>query len=233
MRQLIILILLLPFTALSQTLHLEISTPQPRVGEDFTIMVNIDTVAKDVFSGLAGKFTVSSYSFGNASSMIGANLNASKTGKNVIGPLTLNINGKKYLTDKLTFDVVDSLPAVNKGLWIRQLPLNDTTTYIIIEQRIPALNYLTHDSTSISMTAKTSIDDKKAEMVQDSVVSFHGSTENQKLSPDIKPGESLNFYQNDFAMYEVKHAKNKPLILTKDYFTNLPSYYKFEDIVIK
>src|ERR1700744_4510998 len=117
MKLLSALIILLPFTALSQTLHLEMSTPQPRLGENFTVTVEIDTIARSVFGGLANNFVVSSYADpGNETSKIGVNLQAKRLGKNEVGPFTLNVNGKKYLTDKLDFSVVDSLPLVNKGL---------------------------------------------------------------------------------------------------------------------
>lgn len=67
---------------------------------------------------------------------------------------------------------------------------------------------------------------KKTEMVQDSVVNFHGSVEDTKSFKDSKSGEEL-YYQNEFATYEIKHEKNKNIILTSDYFIHLPDYYKF------
>jgi hypothetical protein len=210
------------------------STPQPRLGEDFTVTVEVDTIAKSVFGSLTANFTVSSYvDPGNETSKLGVNLQAKKLGKNEVGPFVLNINGKKYLTDKLVFDVVDSLPRVNQGLWIRQVHVDDTTSYIIVEQRIPAMSYISHpDSSTISLTTKVSEDQKKTEMVEDSVVSFHGSSEGPKSFTDPITKENIN-YQNYYARYSVKHEKNKPLVLTKQYFTNLPEYYKFVEIVVK
>lgn len=147
----------------SQTLELNISTPQPRLGESFSISANIDTIAKYVFGGLSNKFTVSTYTTASSeTSKIGISLIAKKPGRNEVGPLVLTINGKKYLTNKLTFNVVDSLPYVNKGLWIRQVHVDDTTSYIIIEQRIPSMKYITHPNpTSINLSYKTNEDEKK------------------------------------------------------------------------
>src|SRR5580698_1061924 len=91
-------------------------------------------------------------------------LEAKKKGRNEIGPLTIEINGIKYTTTKIAFDVVDSLPAVNKGYWIRKIKVDDTTVLILTEQRIPALTYYDHTDNSISMATKTNDDEKEIEL---------------------------------------------------------------------
>jgi len=229
----IICILLLPVICFSQKLKLEISTPQPRLGEDFNITVDINTLSLALFSSLSKKFDLSTFTNdANQSSLLGVNLKPRALGKSEIGPVTLNINGKQYITDKITFEVVDSLPAVNKGLWIRQVKINDTSSYIILEQRIPALTYITRTDTSINMTTKTNDDDKDVEMVQDSTINFEGSNRDTRSVIDPKTNEKLSF-QYSFALYKVKIAdKHKPTILTKSDFNNLPDYYKFQDIII-
>jgi hypothetical protein len=231
----ILVFLALPVFCFSQTPTLEISTPQPRLGDNFSLTINIDTVAKNTFSFLSGKFNISSNtSSTNTGSMLSANMQATKLGHNEIGPLTLNVNGTKYTTNKITFDVVDSLPAKNEGLWIRQVPIDDTSVYLIIEQRIPALTYVTHGENSINMTTKANDDNKEIEMVKDSAgVYFHGSTEDYRSVANAKTGVRMDF-KNFFAMYRItKTDKSKPMIITKSYFNNIPDYYLFQDIIIK
>lgn len=227
--------LMFPALCFSQNLTLEISTPQPRLGEDFSLTIGADSIAKNTFSFLSGKFNISNYvSSSNTESILGANMQATKLGHNNIAPITLNINGKQYTTNNLAFDVVDSLPAVNKGLWIRKVAINDTSAYIILEQRIPALTYITRGRNSINMSTKANEEDKEAGMTQDSIaVHFHGSRQDYRSVINNKTGTKMNF-KNFFAIYRIiKTDKNKPMLITKSYFTSIPDYYIFQDIIIK
>ena len=193
---LLLLALLFSFKCFSQTLELKISTPQPRLGETFNLNLAADTITSNLFGFLSKDFKVSSY-FGISSevSTLGANLQAKKLGHNEIGPLTLKINNKIYTTNKITFDVVDSLPLVNKGLWIRTVPLDDSTSYILIEQRIPASTYITHNSpNSTTSTDKINDDDKEIEMIQDNEkINFRGSHSTYQSITDPKKNEELKF----------------------------------------
>ena len=227
--------LMFPAVCFSQNLILEISTPQPRLGEEFSLTISADSIAKNVFNFLSGKFSISNYvSSSNTESILGTNIQATKLGHNDIGPVTLSINGKKYSTNKLGFDVVDSLPAVNRGLWIRKVPINDTSVYIILEQRIPALTYITHSQNSINMSTKANEDDKETGMTQDSTeVHFHGSRQDYRSVINAKTGAKMDF-KNFFAIYRITKAdKSKPMVITKDFFTSIPDYYVFQDITIK
>jgi hypothetical protein len=55
------------------------------------------------------------------------------------------------------------LPNVNKGIWIRKVPIDDSTVYILIDQRIPTHNLITHkDNNTINMSAEVDNDEKEA-----------------------------------------------------------------------
>jgi len=231
----VLAMVLLPLVCFSQNLTLDISTPQPRLGETFTLTVEVDTIATNVFSFLSSRFIVSGYrSTSNSGSALGTTLQATKIGHNEIGPLTLTINGKKYIANKIAFEVVDSLPAVNKGLWIRQAPIDDSSEYIILEQRIPALTYITRSDSTINMTTKANDDEKEIEMVKDvQGINFAGSTEDYRSIIDPKTGQKKDF-KFFFALYRiVKTDKNKPMVITKISFNNMPDYYDFKDVVFK
>jgi hypothetical protein len=229
----ILCLLLLPVSVFSQVLTLELSTPQPRLGDSFTISFNIDTVASNIFSGLLGEFAISPIkNASNEGSKLGVTLTASKLGKTEIGPFSLKINNETYTTDKLDFEIVDSLPQVNQGIWIRKVPINDTSLYLLIDQRIPALTYITHNANSINLTTKTNDEDKEIEMVQDAPrINFHGSISDMKSFIDPKTGNELKF-KSFFAMYKIIFSKDKPTVITKADFNNIPDYYKFKDITV-
>jgi hypothetical protein len=230
-----LLVLFFSISGYSQTLELTISNPQPRLGEIFTLSVEIDTVATNVFSFLSNKFIVSPYkSSSNTGSTIGVSLQATKLGHNDIGPLNFKIDNKVYTSNKIKFDVVDSLPPVNKGLWFRTTPIDDSTVYLIIEQRIPALVYVTHDSpTSMTMTTKTNDEDKEVEMVQDSDnISFGGSHSDYQSVKEPK-NKTESKFEYFFALYKIKRNKNgNPVVISKDDFKNIPDYYVFKNILI-
>ncbi|MGZ3822865.1 MAG: BatD family protein, partial [Mucilaginibacter sp.] len=200
---LILLSLVLSNTCYSQSLELKISTPQPRIGDVFSLSINVDTIASNVFNFLSPTYRVSpDKSQSNSESVITTNLQANKMGHNEIGPITLIIDNKTYISNKIKFDVIDSLPPTNKGVWIRTAPIDDSTVYIIIEQRIPASTYISHDSpNSISMTTKTNDDDdKEIEMIQDlDKINFSGSHSEMGRVNGPKNGTELKF-ENFFAL---------------------------------
>ncbi|EHQ27655.1 BatD family protein [Mucilaginibacter paludis] len=122
----------------SQALRLNISLPQPRLGQSFYLSFTSDTLSKQIFNLAPRKFKVKSYTaFTGQETCFSAQLEALKIGQNEIGPLIFNFNGNTYKTNIIKFTVADSLPNTNQGIWIRKVPVNDTSIYILIDQRIP------------------------------------------------------------------------------------------------
>jgi len=221
----------------AQTLNLSISNPQPRLGQSFIVTVNIDTLNQTLFHFLSSQFKVSltKDQCSNTPEMSVA-LEAKKIGKDEIGPLTIEFNGIKYKTNKVSFDVVDSLPAVNKGYWIRKIKVDDTTVVILTEQRIPALTYYDHSGNSVNITTKTNDEEKEAELTwMDSDVAnakidmIGGHSEMQSIH---LPDKELKFKYCYWSYKVIIIDKNKPAILRKSVFSNLPDYYKFDNIVV-
>src|SRR5580693_194323 len=96
--------LLLYVNVYAQTLDLSISNPQPRLGQSFTVAINIDTVNQTMFHFLSNNFKVSlaKDQCSNTPAM-SVSLEAAKTGRNEIGPLAIEFNGRKYTTNKIAF----------------------------------------------------------------------------------------------------------------------------------
>lgn len=218
----------------AQPLKLEISNPQPRVGESFTISVEIDTLSELFFKPLDNKFKISG---SNGEAALGyprlmVNAEASKTGKNVVGPYTLEFNGKKYTTNKLSFEIVDSLPRVDKGLWIRKAMIDDTTFCILIDQRRPSHPVYTHDDNSLTITSRP--DTAGNVSPADSIENIKGNGSTTTTGTGFLEGQdSENEYSYFFGNYRfVIIDKKKPTVLHRSNFKNLPPDYKFEDIVV-
>lgn len=236
-----ICILILPIFCFSQQLQLEISNPQPRQGQVFTLSVNVDTLSSMFFKSSNNKFNVSQSSTSNH--LFSVDYIAEKLGDNQIAPLMLNFNGVNYTTNALKFEIIDSLPPVNQGLWIRKVRLNDSLFCIIIEQRMPAKEYITTNGNSKNITIKADDNESPVEMKRNDItrvidqienVSFEGSTvtTGTQTITSYTSAELLNCSYS-FAVYKLKVTdKSKPAIITKDIFNNLPDYYQFKNIVL-
>ena len=230
----ILCLLTIPVLSFSQTLTLEMSNPAPRAGEYFTLSVSTDSLPKAIFGSISRK-DFSIYSFGVKDSQqqyFCTEMKATSTGKKTLGPFSINLNGKKYTTNKLNFMVDDSLPEIPEGLWIRKAIVDDTTFYIVIEQRIPALRYNTRKDNEITTNVKEGIDAVATELKDDSISNVSGagssSSSYNSLHFDGKP----EFMYHSHIYKLIITDKSKRIILTKDDFKGLPNYYKFKDIVI-
>ena len=141
---------------------------------------------------------------------------------------------KIYKTDIIRFTVAEPLPNVDKGIWIRKVPLNDTTVYILIDQRIPTHNSITKkDGNGITVSAE--VNDNEKETVLRS-----GDIENVKIEdwgsssttiPNFT-GKELS-YASYYKCYKVtKKFKSQPVVINKQAFDDLPAYYQFQNIII-
>jgi hypothetical protein len=219
----------------SQVLELDISLPQPRLGQSFNISFHSDTLSKQIFNLPPDKFKINSYiDLTNEATSLGVNLEALKVGQNQIGPLSFTFNGHTYKTNVLKFTVADSLPKVNVGIWIRKVRVDDTTVYIMIDQFLPAHNKITQkDENTITTSSQINDDEKEAQLktegIENAQVADWGSS--SETAPDFS-GTGLG-HGTFYKCYKVTILdKSKPLILTKKEFENLPDYYNFQNIVI-
>ena len=222
----ILCLLAIPVLSFAQTLKLEISNPQPRVGDYITLTINADSLSKDVFSSISDK----DFTFGYEQ-YISTDIKATTTGKKTIGPFNINLNGKKYITNKLDINIAESLPDIPEGLWIRKVIDSDNTFYILIEQRVLLLKNVAHKDNSLATNTNASIDNIETELINNNIpnvtaVSF-------SVSSDIQQTDGMP--ENRYCLRKYKFSitdKTKHVILTKENFKGLPNYYKFTDIIV-
>ena len=225
------------FLSVPQTLELKISTPQPRLEEKFQLSLDINYVRAHIFKSLAGQVQLAE-NIGNADEgLMILNVNATRKGKNVIGPLEFNLNGTKYSTNKIEYEVVDALPNVDRGLWFRKVFTSDSTFCIIIDQRIPASEKKTVQSDhSFTLTAEPEY--KEVAKFKDSYsipgLSGHNSSSSTNFSSIYdNTGAQKEFMLGYSVYYFSIENKNIKIKITKDKFQHLPDNYKFEDIIIQ
>ena len=220
-----------------QTLELTISTPQPRLKEKFQISLDINYLRAHIFKSAIGKIQLADeFGIQDNDKMI-LNVNALKKGKHEIGPLQFTVNGTKYSTNKITYEVVDQLPNVDKGLWFRKVNTSDTTFCIIIEQRIPAKNKKTITAEN-SFTLTTEPEDNQIAKFKTSysIPGLSGGDGNSYMdfgSIYDANGDLKQFLVGYSIYYFIILDKAIKIKITKDKFENLPTDYKFEEIVVQ
>lgn len=218
------------------TLELIVSNPQPRLQEKFQVSLDINYVRAHIFRSAIGKIKMAQDAGVNDNLMV-LQVNATKKGKSFIGPLEFELNGTKYTTNKVEYEVVDALPNIDKGIWIRKVTTGDSAFCIIIEQRIPANN-------------KTEVISEKETRYYDEPESANLMKFKNYYSVTGLEAPNASSFTDYGAIYDSKgNAKNylfsysitwfrivdkaQKIIITKDKFENIPADFRFEDIVIQ
>lgn len=218
-----------------QILELSISTPQPRLKETFQISLDNNHLRANIFKSLAGKVQLSNDIASTDYRHLIMNVTALKRGKNEIGPLEFYVNKTKYTTNKLTYEVVEALPNTDRGLWFRKVMTSDSTFCVIIEQRIPANGKTTKSDNSTTFTTEPEYNEIAKFRISYSIggVSGGNSHSNSNFSSIKIDGEDRP-YMYGYSVYYFNITDRKARIkITKDKFENIPSDYKFEDIIIQ
>jgi len=222
--------------SIPKTLELSISTPQPRLGENFKITLDETYLRVQIFKSAIGKIKFAE-TLGNANETeMVLNVNALVKGKNVVGPLEFILNGTKYTTNKIEYEVVDALPNVDKGIWIRKVNISDSLFCIIIEQRIPA-NPKTTVKSEKSTTFTTEPEYTSILKFKDSY-SINGlSGINSSTGTDYgylidDKGEQKQFLSAYSVYYFKIENRTIKIAITDDKFDNIPKGYSFQPILI-
>ena len=216
-------------------LELSISNPQPRLNEGATVSLNIEPLKRTILDNLpqignkeiikssAGPYTLFS-------------LKTPEKGKYEVGPLEFMINDTRYITNKILYEVIDPLPETDNGLWIRYIKQSDSTFCIIIEQRIPA----------DSVFKKRDFESLKNALTEDHIALFlrlgqNGgdillckSAGNQRgNTSSTVNGIQKTYEQSRYSYFMLVLNRHEHIVLTSKDFVNLPSDYKFEDIIVQ
>jgi hypothetical protein len=223
--------------SIPQTLELKISTPQPRLKEKFQLSLDINYIRAHIFKSEIGKFEFAEDIGNTDQNLMVLNVTSTKAGKNQIGPLEFNINGTKYSTTKIEYEVIEALPNIDKGIWFRKVFTSDSTFCIIIEQRIPAMEKKTIKSNN-SFTLSTEPEFNQIAKFKDSYsisgLSGLDSRSYTEFGSIYDNSGTQKQFMFGYSIYYFRIVDKKIKIkITKDKFENLPGDYKFDDIIIQ
>lgn len=222
--------------AAPQTIELSISTPQPRLNETFEITLDAKHIRANIFKSLIGKLEFMEETGPINNNKLTMKVQALEKGKAEIGPFEFYIDKTRYTSSKISYEVIDPLPATDNGIWIRHVKTGTDAFCIIIEQRIPA-------STKSRKTADNAITITTEPVTEEMVefknsysidgVSGGNSQRTSSFSSLEKNGEDIPF-KYSFGIYYFTINDDKAKVrITRDLFKNLPKDYKFEEIVVQ
>lgn len=233
-----ILLSTISIAGLSQKLAISISNPQPRLGDVFELSVDVNALKAEIFKSIQStdKAEIDSEYAPLESGVMKMKITALKKGMNQLGPLFFTLNGQRFESNTVSYEVVDALPNTDNGLWFRKLKTSDTSFCIIIDQRIPAAEKMTRKGdNSISITNEPETNDyvKLKEMYDVPGLSSGGSETSTDYSTIKVNGEDQR-YLRCFSIYRfIITDKAQKIRLTKDLFENLPKGYSFQTITFQ
>ena len=210
-------------------LRMEITDPEPRVGDEVTISIEstffFNMIKAELDSNISLGFTMD-----NKIESMDIEITFSDTGTVTLGPYQMTMNGKTFTTSTLTVHVIPALPDV-EGVWVRYVQ-SESGQYIVIDQNISNDNLA-------KMTKKEKSDPNE----------FSYFAENNgfvKLNPNFdEAGFDVDFRRskssssggmNQFkAIYTVGFTDDysTPYTLSNKDFSNLPKGVNIPEIRIK
>jgi len=222
-------------TSFGQVLEMTMDTPQPRVTTTFQVKIDISSIRHHLFSGFEGKLRLSDDMNYQEDNMLYFNVIAPETGKFTIGPLNIQIDKKTYSTNTLTYEVINSLPVVDKGLWFRIVNIDEKSFYLLIEQHIPMHDSISHSAKNATLFQTVPDDNHSIKFTVDHIDGLYSSSSVSSATPRTVKDEKGNNIQYADCFYLRKFTvtdRSKKIKLIKRNFLNLPTGYRFKDIVI-
>ncbi len=216
----------------TKLLEVYFSNPQPRINERAEISIDLSQLTDTLINSIPISLRNNIGSIYMDRLTI-ASINTDKLGKFEIGSMEYRINDTKYKSGKLTYEVIDSLPNTDKGIWIRNYKENDSTFWIIIDQRRPMEEtYVRYDSSgkvsktflqNLSVQFRPEIYDRS---VQYSGSPMYGSTDSLIINGNLKVSDRT------LSTYRMKVPNKKEIKITRKDFIGLPDDYVLRDMIL-
>jgi len=218
-----------------QVLEMTMDTPQPRVNATFQVKIDISSIRHQLFSGFEGKLKPADDINYQEDNMLYFNVMAPETGKFTIGPLNIQVDQKTYSTNTLTYEVVNSLPVIDKGLWFRIVDIDEKSFYLLIDQHIPMHDSISHPTQNATLFQTVPDDNHSVKFTDDHIDGLYSSSSESSATPRTVKDENGNNIQFADCFYLRKFTvtdRSKKIKLIKKYFFNLPKDYQFKDILV-
>lgn len=183
------------------------------------MLLNIDPVKKELAKSFERNVTLSSENSPWHCDAMDMVLHAKEKGKQTIGPLEFTFNGVEYVTNKVEFEVIDALPQVTEGLWMRKAAADSNMVHLIIEQRM-----LIQDS---KLAVKLKTDSLPAGVM---LMNTDSRFSNEHI-PNTNGSSTACYLYYAIYTFKIQDAA-KHVALTKDNFQNVPESFTFTEVEI-
>ena len=223
-----------------EIINIEIDNPEPRVGQDVLISINVDFLRDYLEKELGNniELTGSKNIFGMSSDKLKWEIEFKKAKKYKIGPLDFKFNGKRFTTNTIEVNVIPRLPYEN-GLWLRLTEFQGDK-YLILEQLIQNESNRTVNENGGNTRTVGGVKPEgrefaelKEELTTGIELSNYGSSQYNLKSEDA--GSLDVGFSYSIKKYKVNFEDSSPgnyLITIKD-FQNLPDKYSIEGVNLK
>jgi len=229
-----VLIILAALKCYAQDIKIHLNNPQPRVGQ--VVSLSIDVSFLDTIFNLnmdsSIQMTNSYYGFNN----LNKTLTFKDTGDFLIGPFSVEINGRTYTSDSIKVNVLPALP-IEEGVWVRSVKFKDAD-YLIIEQMIKNKPNKRKGNTMSLGGIQADKDDfaKIVEKPEDGVKIRFRSSNLQTVNDNIEMFDlkAIGFtYMMKIYVVEFDNDFTEGFELTKKYIENLPRKTNIGNIKIR
>lgn len=212
----------------SVLLQVFITNPQPRTGDLIGAYVSVDS--RVLKTDIAETLPTESRKYIDLSEydkQIGiGRFNEKKIGTYEIGSMNFNFNGKKYYTKPFQIQVIEDLPNVPEGLWIRVVKFTESRFCVIIEQRTK----VDESANNPNSLSEFSLNKAYLKTVWDNPMKFTVSDAGSSFSSgSVKVDGKDIFYKGSIGyLWIEKVDPNSKYTLEREDFENLPDYYDFK-----
>jgi hypothetical protein len=227
------LLLALSLPAFAQNLTLQISNPQPRVGESFTVSFSMDFFNEQMSEQLQQQASLEVSQPSYTDKQYSRTLTATKAGTYPIGPYSFTFNGITYTSNQVTIEVIEPL-ARQEGIWLRQVQFGGED-FLILEQMIPNLQTTPMTPSEFEQGMHHDFEKAFASLRQQPAAGInlnrrHSTTTAESADNTGKAslGYSLQIYR-----IEKEEAFAGSLQLQPEHFQNLPSNARLPILVLR
>lgn len=217
----------------SKLIDIFLSNPQPRINQTASIVINPKDIIDTLFNALSETNRVKIRMLYSDELSIGT-IETSKLGKYSIGAMHFTLNQTNYRTNEINYEIVDSLPKTDKGLWIRKVNINDSIFCLIIEQRVPHERPNSNDK----KISYATFEDQMQKVVltfdeNEKDLMFRTSSSSSTINTLIIDGVEKSFFYSETYNFIRIVNRNAKVILTKNNFIKIPEDYNFQNIIIQ
>jgi hypothetical protein len=236
-KKLTLILIIAHLTTLGQVATLDIIDPGPRIGETLEINISIEK-QKLKTKNKNGVYTKDEWTAISNNNLGSGQLKfyeiLSDTGQITVGPFTFLIDGTQIISDTLVVKVYPGLPAVEDGLWIRQIS-HLGKDFIVLEQRVfnrrksNNSNKRSRDSDGVVFAR---INTERLKEYGVNLYTINSSTSSEVVGEDDTIGSGTVSFQK--LIYEVRRTEEfkGQLKLKQDFFVDYPKEVGFPTIVI-